>query len=679
MDQEKLNSLLSIEGLQFVPIREGKFPKDIVGWQTTRTTYSYDGAKAVGLVCGPISGNVEAIDIDAAHDAQGTILQDYKSLILEWDPGLLRKLVVQKSPSGGYHFFYRCAVVEGNKKLANEKKTPDGKSLSLIETRGTGGQILVDPSPGYQVVQGGFAAIPEISVEERQILFQCAMTLNRNIEEVKPVPKVAKTLAANPGDLTPGDDYNARGDWKRLLESHGWKHVATRKNKIHFLRPGDSTSRWSGDFHVEKNVFSVFSTSTVFEPQKGYSPFAMYAQLVCKGDFSEAAKALSEEGYGKKAQSGPLPLLGGQPISPSPLLSPPSLVLPPSLSLEAQPEQIEILVDRSEIEAYLESVANGTLKMGKKLGMPGLDEYWVLKENYFVMVNGFDNVGKSTFMWWVAMASAVFYDWKWAFLCMENMAGPVVRKLCEFYWGRPLSGGYMNEKMRKEALDFVMEHFHFLTIKKGWTYMEVLEGFSALKAKHGVNSGLIDPYRSLVVPSGKAYEYHSKAGNDIKRFAQGEMSVYVNIHANSSAARNYNKDTNSQKPPTKADVEYGGAWTGPVDDFLTVHRNLGDAATKYDTQVFVRKIKERETGGDWTNDENPIVLRMPGGITYTSPEGFNPIAEWREKGFRPGPVIVGDAPKRPLSPINLPAERLVNSFESQREQEEEPEFEPAPF
>jgi hypothetical protein len=646
-----ISSLNSLDSFQFVPVGENKAPT-INGWQNTKAKHSFAGAYGVGLVCGKISGNVEVIDIDLAHDKTGQIYNDYKKLIQEMDPALLRKLVVQKSKSGGYHFFYRCSVIQGNRKLANEAKDEKGLAPSLIETRGEGGQVVIAPTPGYEFVYKSLAEIQEITPDEREILFSCAIALNRQVEIVAPTKKVQKEVAQE-GEK-PWEDFDKRGDWQGLLEAHGWKYVCTRGSKIHFLRPGETSAKWSGDFHTEKNFFSVFTTSTQFVPQRGYSPSAIYAMLECGGDFAEAGRKLLKMGFGKLPEK--------QPETPKqPLIQ---VVERPKIAL--LPEE-EIAADWNEVENYLNQVRTNTLKMGMNTGLKSLDRYWVLKESHFVIVNGFDNVGKSTFMWYIAMVSAIFHGWRWVILTMENNTGPVVQKLCEFYWSRPYQT--MSDQQVEQAKKFIRENFFFLKIEFGWKYMEVLEAFNRLKTKYGYNAGLIDPYRSLVTdPDSKnEYAYHSRAGNDFKRFSQSEkMGIYVNIHATSGAARTYNKETNSQRPPSKADVEYGGAWTGPVDDFLTVHRNLGHTELKNVTNVYTRKIKNRETGGDWTSDESPVNIRMPHGVTYVDDDGWNPIEQWHLNGYHPGsfqrekfepPRLTG------LSPISRTMERALKDFD----------------
>ena len=50
-----------------------------------------------------------------------------------------------------------------------------------------------------------------------------------------------------------------------------------------------------------RSLFKVFTTSTVFDTDRAYRPFHVYAILQHNGDFSKAAKQLIAEGYGEKS------------------------------------------------------------------------------------------------------------------------------------------------------------------------------------------------------------------------------------------------------------------------------------------------------------------------------------------------------------------------------------------
>ena len=100
---------------------------------------------AMCIVCGKVSGNLECIDFDA----HGECLEAWKGKV---DAALLDRLVIEQSPSGGYHVLYRSSEpVEGNLKLARGMR--EGKLTTLIETRGEGGVFLCSPTEGYELKQ----------------------------------------------------------------------------------------------------------------------------------------------------------------------------------------------------------------------------------------------------------------------------------------------------------------------------------------------------------------------------------------------------------------------------------------------------------------------------------------------------------------------------------------------
>ena len=47
-------------------------------------------------------------------------------------------------------------------------------------------------------------------------------------------------------------------------------------------------------------LFSVFSTNTPFQVQKGYSPSAVFTILEHNGNYKKSAVALLEAGYGER-------------------------------------------------------------------------------------------------------------------------------------------------------------------------------------------------------------------------------------------------------------------------------------------------------------------------------------------------------------------------------------------
>ena len=296
--EEYLKAQLSV-----IPTKEDKTPA--VGkwkpYQTERLTnvdiFKADFVKGIGIVCGAISGNLEVIDVDTKHDTTGSLWSELRGLIEDNLPELYSRLVIAQTKSGGYHIYYRCSSIAGNLKLA-EKLNRE----VLIETRGEGGYVIAPPTPGYRYIQGEPVNIPTITPEERERLFSISKSFNE-LEENKPKVNTTPSFTYNSAGLTPFEAYNQSGDIVALLESKGWRVVNQSGQRINLLRPGQTDSKTSGNYHTGLRVLRVFSSSTEFNPDKGYSPSQVFSLLECSGDNKIAYRRLLELGYGEPFNS----------------------------------------------------------------------------------------------------------------------------------------------------------------------------------------------------------------------------------------------------------------------------------------------------------------------------------------------------------------------------------------
>lgn len=260
------------------------------------------------IIAGAISRNNEMLDFDCS----GELFERWCNLVRIEAPGLLERLVFERTQNNGVHVSYCCqSPVCGSVKLAMRTiETPDDQPIVyagkqyvpresgdkylvivvLIETRGEGGLYLCDPSPGYKLFQGTFEKLPVLSEQEREILLEAAYSLNEYVPEPINPPSPPQSIG-----LRPGDDFNERGDVRELLRKHGWTLARSGENE-HWRRPG-KTIGWSATF--KDRVLYVFSSNaTPFDQNRAYSPFAVYAMLEHSGDFNIAAQELGRQGYG---------------------------------------------------------------------------------------------------------------------------------------------------------------------------------------------------------------------------------------------------------------------------------------------------------------------------------------------------------------------------------------------
>ncbi len=300
-------------GLCVLPAAQTKAP-GVPSWKQYQTQlpvadeldewFSARSVHGFGIICGAISGGLEVVDVDAKNDPAGTLNERVKAAVQRFTPGLWERLVIERTPSGGLHLFYRITAPSGNTKLAHR---PDakGKPAVLVETRGEGGFIVCTPSPGYVLKQGNLSAVPELSDDDHETLFAALRSLDEMPE--KPA-EPASTYRENSPGLTPLDDYNARGDVLELLRAHGW-HIGTEHadGSRSLRRPGKErgiSATWN---HKGRRTLCVFSSSTEFQTSPTtYSPAAVFAVLVCGGDFKQAAAELRRLGYGSKLAEAPL-------------------------------------------------------------------------------------------------------------------------------------------------------------------------------------------------------------------------------------------------------------------------------------------------------------------------------------------------------------------------------------
>lgn len=288
--------------LSVIPTKEDKLPA-LPTWKPYQSQrikedeveglFTGANVKGLAIICGAISGGLEVIDVDTKHDTTGSLWDELRALIEDNLPELYSRLVIAQTKSGGYHIYYRCSSIAGNLKLSTKKN----KEV-LIETRGEGGYVVAPPTTGYKYIQGELGNIPTITPEEREILFSISKSFNE-LEEIKPKVNTTTSTTYNSTGLSPFEDYNQRGDIVGLLESKGWRVVNQRGERINLLRPGSTDSKTSGNYHTGLKVLRVFSSSTEFNPDKGYSPSQVFSLLECNGDNKLTYRRLLELGYGE--------------------------------------------------------------------------------------------------------------------------------------------------------------------------------------------------------------------------------------------------------------------------------------------------------------------------------------------------------------------------------------------
>lgn len=271
---------------------------------------------------------------------------------------------------------------------------------------------------------------------------------------------------------------------------------------------------------------------------------------------------------------------------------------------------------------YLLDYKDGKISQGLGIGCI-LDDYLRFKVKQLNIVLGHDNVGKSYFMLWYFLALAVNHNLKFVLWMGENSSGQVMRDLIQMYSGRKF-----NELTKGEILAHQNEletKFQFISNEQMYTPQEILKLIESTDA----NVGLIDPFTGLNrgMQHSDNYEFLNYTRDFCNRTGK---TLYISTHPNSESGRNsmlYPQEHHWHghlKPPLKAHIEGGKPFLNRCDDMIVIHRLVKHAEMKYQTMVEVEKIKDRDTGGQQTELNQPLLFDYNYGLGFKI-GGIDPI------------------------------------------------------
>ena len=303
----------------------------------------FSGNVGISIVGGAVSGNLGCLDFDEP----GLYAKFEQTADDNGAGALVRRLPLVETPLGGAHLRYRCVEPVGPcKKVATQSfPLPAGAIVTqnggrrtvraggktypvvidggenkflkcVIETKNEGGLTAAPLSPAachplnkpYVLLRGDLAEIPALTAEEAEILFKIARIFNTyNPPAPQTVPAPHQERNPSFGGVLPGEDFDNRDGLTIALETlqeAGWKSKPHGQG-WYLWRPGKEFSQGhSASLNIGvPNALYVFSSNApIFEMNKTYGPFAIYAHLKFNGDWSEAAHNLYEIGYGDRVQ-----------------------------------------------------------------------------------------------------------------------------------------------------------------------------------------------------------------------------------------------------------------------------------------------------------------------------------------------------------------------------------------
>lgn len=306
-------------GINVIPVHaDGSKRPALDGWKIYQqrrvtpgeiTRWFRHTERGIAVVTGEVSGNLEALDIDSPQTYRAWLECIRAHAFLRPVYERIAGGYLEATPGGGRHLLYRCETIGRNQTLARRPLANAQGYQTLIETRGTGGLLIIAPSNGhvhgsgrpYLLLHGGIDYIATITPEERSELLALARTFDETPVKIREERTIygSASLASHGTLLTrPGDLFNQLAKWEDILCPQGWMLTRIVDGAAQWRRPGkrgpgiSATTNYAGN-----DLLYVFSTATIFEPERGYTKFAAYTLLEHGGDFAAAARTLIEEGY----------------------------------------------------------------------------------------------------------------------------------------------------------------------------------------------------------------------------------------------------------------------------------------------------------------------------------------------------------------------------------------------
>lgn len=320
---------LTKKGYSVIPVDSLKNPV-VSGWTAWQTRpmndeeiekYFVDNDKATGvalLMGSPKS--ITTIDFDAKYFTNPNM---YEEVLSKIPVSIYKKCMVNKTINKGFHWVFSHATGVGNIKLAQRETTDEevaetyrlnleagsgvkkamkealgDKVRVLIETRSftssmthdkhiinkSNGYIVFPPSNGYEYIEG---KIGVLNKEEFELLLSVMRQFNTFVPE-KYNLKASATLG---NDIW--EEANNKLDTVEMLTAVGWKVIREVGDEVRLLRPGVVSSTTSGVYHKSTKIFVAFSSSTIFDPNRGYMPSMVFIELE-DGDVNTAKAKLTE-------------------------------------------------------------------------------------------------------------------------------------------------------------------------------------------------------------------------------------------------------------------------------------------------------------------------------------------------------------------------------------------------
>lgn len=264
------------------------------------------------------------------------------------------------------------------------------------------------------------------------------------------------------------------------------------------------------------------------------------------------------------------------------------------------------------LDELLKNYRIGRIK-GISTGYKSLDPYfnWVFGWPY--VINGFPNMGKTTFVLNLAVIASVLYDWKWGIYSPENYpVSNIIEMIAMILYGKPIEEGYSKriseDQLIEAAEGFIKKHFFFVDNENGFTPEELRIVKKRLIKQHGIVGFITDPWSSLnqeMKGFGSIDDYLlNELNNEVRLTTKYNIINIICHHPKTPKSK-----IDITEPPSAFELTGGKYWWIKMYGIGAIHQEVYDDWRNNMVGFHVQKMKDKHKGGETTGRNNYPIFR----------------------------------------------------------------------
>jgi energy-coupling factor transporter ATP-binding protein EcfA2 len=257
----------------------------------------------------------------------------------------------------------------------------------------------------------------------------------------------------------------------------------------------------------------------------------------------------------------------------------------------------DYIIKPETINKEITDFVTGRILQGFPSGISQLDNHFLCKKNEFYLLTGKKGDGKTTIHQCLEIMYSMVNNLVWVVAFQENSEWSMKVNYMGYLLGRFPKDVYREDReLYDKASDWIDKHFYFIEVEDIKTATEVTKGI--IKSGIDVHGLVLDPVNSFSFgwqDTGNDYSDGKVAGVKMLRFTKKYCSIHASQHPTVSAQR-------SREDVTSYSGE--GGWYLNKASYTYYINRRGENENEFS----VDNVRNKQTGGNTTQQENPIVI-----------------------------------------------------------------------